>query len=175
MDHDVIIIIIASSAPIVAAIIAFFTIRYSKKSHERTAIMDVFHMFTDKHKDNEDFLIERFKDGSLSKIYKNLQVQSDVKKVWRVYDQIGLLVKKDLVPKEEFFQLIGLKMVGVYFYSKELIEERRVKRPFSLRFFTDVVIDCWDYYNKKGITIFNPATQNPIKKTELGKRVEFDD
>ena len=102
MNPDILIIILSSIAPIIAAIIAVFTIFYLKKSHERTAMMDVFHMITDDHKNNEDTIIARYKDGTLKKIYANPTFQLQTKKVWRIYDEIGLLVSKGLIPKEEF-------------------------------------------------------------------------
>ena len=126
----------------------------------------------DAHKDTEDEVISRFKNGTLGAILKSPKFQKDVKKVWRTYDQIGLLVNKNLIPKKEFYHLFGLKMVSVYFCLSSEIEQRRLTRPFSLMYFTNMAIDCWEYWNKKGKEIFNPATNGAIKRNDLGERIE---
>lgn len=67
VENEFLLVLFTAIAPIVVAIIAAFTIHYAKKSHERTAMMDVFHMInTDEHKNTEDKILEKFKEGKLN-------------------------------------------------------------------------------------------------------------
>jgi len=159
---------------IVVGIIAIFTIYYAKRSHERTAIMDVFHMINnDKNKETEDTIIEAFKQGKLDESLKMPTFYENVKKVWRIYDQIGLLITKKLIPKDDFYLIVGLKMVTLCFCLSSEIEKRRLTRPRSLAYFTNIAIDCFEFYKKKKIQITNPATNGPIERSDLGDKIKL--
>ena len=149
-------------------IIAIFTIYYSKRTHERTAMMDVFHMINvDKNKQTEDSIIKYFEEGTLDEHLKESEYYEDVRKVWRIYDQIGLLITQKLIPKNAFYSLVGLKMVTLSFCLSHGITQRRLTRPRSLGFFTNMALDCFNYYNKKKIPIRNPITNGDIEKNDL--------
>jgi len=162
--------------PVVAsAFIALFTIRYSNKSHQRNAMMDVFHMLNEgKNKETEDDMIKHFRNGNFDKYLKDYpEFYDDVRKVWRTYDQIGILISKRLIPKKEFYLLVGLKMVALYLCSHNEIQNRRITRPRSMTYFSNMSIDCFEFYEKRGVPITNPANGQPIERKQLGDRLKL--
>jgi len=174
MTEDIILILQFMLAPIVATTIAAFTIHYAKKSHKRIAMMDVFHMINnDLQKTTEDKIIKLFKEEKLDEGLKNQEFYEYVKKVWRNYDQIGSLIKNGLIPKKEFYNLFGIKMTALYFCLLLEIERRRKTKPFSLLYFTNMAIDFFEYWTKKGNEIKNPRTNSPLKQSDLGEKIKI--
>ena len=173
--NDAVFSILQILIPVIAtSLIAIFTIYYSKKSHQRTAMMDVFHMLNkDETKKTEDDIIRLSKTESFENNLQDEIFYNEVRRVWRNYDQIGSLISKNLIPKNEFYLLFGIKMVALYICSHNKIMNNRKTRPRSMAYFSNMVIDCFKFHQKRKFSIDNPITGDSIKREDLGEKIKL--
>lgn len=141
------------TAPIVAGIIGFFTIWYSKKQHNRNAIIDVFGILNNvDHKKAEHEIIFYFKANTLYDGGKiSFHYENSASIVCRNYDQLGLLVERELVPRKDVFYMFGKIIIISHWVLFQEIKCRRLlgESDYMVNF-TRLAIDCYNYWNEKG-------------------------
>lgn len=148
-------------APIVAGIIGFFTIWYSRQQHNRNAIIDVFRMLnTEEQKNAENIIIEAYKYGNLYHMgLLNDPFVANGQLVSRNYNQVGLLAKRKLIPRNDYFQMFGIHTVVYHHMLFSYIKDQRIIRGDKdfRSYFTELSIDCYNYWKKEGYhEILNP-------------------
>ena len=162
---------------IVVSLIGVATIRYTKKQHERNAMMDLFKMLSNtNHKQAEDQIIEGhqnnnlMKDGILAHPF-----QEYAKTVWRNYTQAGVLVEKGLIPKIDYYLMFGIKTVVMHYILNQELTRRRQTTPqhYIAARFTNLAIDCFEYWSKHGHAIVDPRTGESITLENLGERIDL--
>jgi hypothetical protein len=169
-------IIVPIISTIVIALIGVYTMKYNKKQHDRSAIIDLFEMLNNSdHKSAEYQIMEGFRNHNL---YDGRQIAFPFKEyakiVWRNYDQVGLLIERKLIPENDFYSTFGKVTVISYFALSNAIENERMMghRHFMARF-TNLAIDCLEYWEKKKSLPINPLTNDDIYRENLGERVEI--
>ena len=151
-----------------SGLIAYGTIRYSKRQHERTAMKDIFEMLNnDTHKAGEINILVRYNFGDLMVDDKiNPAVEDWVKIVWRNYDQAGLLVTNNLVPKNAYYKMFGKVTIIAYHMLREEILRRRNESPEFMMYFEELAKDCFTKQWKGLVT--DPRTKRQITHQDLG-------
>jgi len=162
---------------IVVSLVGVVTIRYTKKQHDRNAMMDLFKMLSNtNHKLAEDKIIEAYQnnnlmiDGILTQPF-----QEFAKTVWRNYTQAGVLVEKGLIPKKEYYLMFGIKTVVMHYILNQELTRRRHSTPqhYIAARFTNLAFDCFVYWSKKNHPIVDPRTSEPITLENLGERMDL--
>ncbi len=89
--------------------------------------------------------------------------------VTRNYDQIGLLAKRGLIPKKDYFEMFG-KMTILYHHIlfMDMNNRRLVKGEIDYRtYFTILAIESYEYWANKNRIPFDPLTGKSIPQIAL--------
>ena len=138
---------------------------YSKKQHERTALTAIFELLGVTHKSSEDNLYDAYKiDGTLMKDGKlDTNRNHPARTVRTNYDQIGSMISSRLIPSTEYYRSFGVLTVVSFFILKESIEQERKEHKFHMAHFTNLAIDCFNFWNdqkeESRIKITDPDTK----------------
>jgi len=108
-------------------IIGIVTWRYNKKQHDRTAMIDVFHMLNNStHKNAEEFLRQAYSENKLMSVQHIVdEHKQSAITVERNYDQIGVLIREKLIPNNPYYVTFGSTTVVSY---RILYDELKKKR-----------------------------------------------
>ena len=152
--------------------IGFVTIWYMRKENKRKVMLDVFGMLNnDTQKNAESALLENYRNNSLydGQILRVHLTESSAKIVWRNYDQIGLLIKRGLITKKDFFYMFGKTVIIQHWILFQELKRRRLlgESDFMTNF-TRLAIDCYNYWNEKGK---NRLPREPQGNTEIREEV----
>lgn len=127
-----------------------------ENQNNATALLEVFKMLNnDTHKNAESALIDNYraKENPLyeNQILRDPPFGSSMNIVCRDYDQIGLLIKRGLIPEKDFFNMFGKLVIT---YHQILFQEIRRRRLLGesdyMTNFTNLAIQCYDYWEQKG-------------------------
>ncbi len=153
---------------IAISLIGALTWQYSKKQHERSALVDVFKIIDDQnHKNAESNLRQFFLRHMLEFPY------ADADLVRRNYDKIGVLIEAGLVPKKQYYLTFGVITVVSYFILKEyIIEKRKNGQKFHMARFTNLAIDCFIFWDNANHIITDPS-ESKITRGMLGDKVKI--
>jgi len=146
-------IVVTTIAVVVAGIAIKVQQYYQKKQFDRDAMIDVFGMLNNsQHKFSENSIIDIFKTNNLYNVgILNPAVEESATTVWRNYDQIGLLVERGLVPKNDIFHMFGkIVIVSHWVLFQELKRRRLLGESDFMTNFTHLAIDCYNYWKNKG-------------------------
>ena len=165
-------VIVTAISVVVAGIAIKVQQYYAKKQSDREALLDVFEMINnDTHKNAESALLENFRNNALYNVgimHEHL-VRSSATPVWRNYDQIGLLIKRGLIPKSDFFYMFGKIAIIQHWILFQEINRRRLNGEIDFMInFTRVAIDCYYYWKGKGE---NRVPREPITNTVIQETV----
>ena len=132
----------------------FVTIWYMRKENKRKAMLDVFGMLNnDTQKNAERALLENYRNNSLydGQILREHLVESSAKIVWRNSDQIGLLIKRGLIAKKDFFYMFGkIAIIQHWILFQEMNRRRMMGESDFMVNFTLLAVDCYHYWSSKG-------------------------
>ena len=181
VEHDLIFSIILVLIPVIAiSIIGYKTIAYSRKQHERTSIIDIFHMLNDpKHKSAEENIIHAYKENRLMSLQHIVTAYNDLANVVkRNYDQIGVLIDEDLIPRVPYYLTFGARTVESYrVLYDEIKNRRRLEKGYFMARFHNLAIDCLNYWHdnelQKVHPITDPKTNQEIQKDFFGKKIKL--
>lgn len=155
-------------------VIGYFTIRYSQKQNQRNALMEIFKMLNDKeHKYSESLIIDRFRQKDLYNMGTIPQAfEASAYAVLRNYDQLGLLTsRRGLIPKkDDILYMFGTLVVVSHLVLFEEINNRRLtQEKYFMTNFTELAIDCYDYWKRKNHIPRHPLTNEPITQNEVDR------
>jgi hypothetical protein len=155
--------------PVIATgLIAYFTIRFSQKQHQRNALTEVFQMLNkSEHKDAESALIANFR-GERILTPSFLEDYSNI--VCRDYDQLGLFAsRRGLIPKkDDVMEMFGTLIVLSHLVLFQRINNRRQSQEsYYMINFTKFAIECYDYWKTKQHIPRHPLTNQPITEDEI--------
>jgi len=163
---------------IVVILIGFYTIRNSKRQQFQSALTDVFHMLNEKaNKDAEDKLIKDYKENK--ELYIGNRMTDDYRKccdiIRRNYFKIGVLISENVVSDYPFYITFGYKLAQLYAICQTEIESVRRYTPESASHFTNLAIDCLDFYHnaKEDYKIKDAKTHEKIPIGKFGKKREI--
>lgn len=159
---------------IAVIIVGVLSWQYSKKQHERSAMQYVFELLQQSgHKGAERNIRDKYKDKKLNEITDESD-SSPASVIKRNYDQIGAMINSKLIPFEQYCVSFGILTIVSYVILKDMIEKERIDHKYHMAYFTNLAIDCFDFWNKqKGESkpkIDDPQ-KNIITKERLGKRI----
>ena len=104
------------------------TIYYRKKENQLSALIDVFKIFDEGHKNDENTLTLAFERDQL---YDNGRIKESYvdkyRKVTRKYDEVGLLVSNGMVPKNDYYRMWGVLTIVMYYILKKEFDAIRIK------------------------------------------------
>ncbi len=150
--------------------IGLVTVWYMRKENKKNALLDVFKMLNnDTQKNAENALLENYRTNSLydGQILREHLVESSAKIVWRNYDQIGLLIKRGLIAKKDFFYMFGKIVIIQHWILFQEINRRRLLGELDfMTNFTRLATDCYHYWNKKGK---HRLPRDPLRNMEIHK------
>ncbi|TBR08515.1 MAG: hypothetical protein EPO62_06450 [Candidatus Nitrosotenuis sp.] len=163
------------TAPLVAAVIGFFTIWYSRKQHNRNAMIDIFEMLNeDNHKGNhkaaQEILFTAHKENRLydSGGFIIDGYKPTVNIISRNYDEIGLLANRKLIPRKDFFYMYGKLVVVSHFILFYAINHKRLHgEPDYMTNFTKLAIHCYYYWKDERRLPRDPRTNKEIEKSVI--------
>lgn len=170
-------VIIPFISVIAIIIVGVITWRYNKKQHERTAIVDIFHMLNNSnHKSAEENLRIAYRDdrlmelGNIVNVYKDFAVT-----VERNYDQVGVLIHEKLIPSAPYYITFGPTTVVSYCILYEELKNIRIQaKPLFRVHFHNLAVDCLHYWYDNGLQdiqpITDPKTNKPIPKNFFGDK-----
>ena len=157
MENEISMLVVATfSAVIVTLGVGISTIYYRKKENQRSALIDVFKIFDESHKNDENTLTLAFERDQL---YVNGRIKSHddkYRKVTRKYDEVGLLVSNGMVPKEDYYRMWGVLTVVMYYILKIEFNAIRIKHPHHRIYFKELAHDSFFYCARFGIPLKDP-------------------
>ncbi len=172
-------VVITAIAVVVASIAIKVQQYYAKKQSDREAMTDIFGMLNETpHKSAEKNLYDAYKEtGTLMKDGKldpNREGPAEV--VRRNYDQIGAMISSNLIPSTEYYRIFGVLTSVSYFILKESIEKEREKHKYHMAHFTNLAINCfnfWDKQKKEEKPEITDPKNKPITKDMLGEKIRL--
>lgn len=164
--------------PVIAtAIIGYYTIQYTKREHIRAAMSEVFQLLEAPHKSAEANLRDAFRNGVLMKDgHLNPDHEGPASVVKTNYDKIGAMMSSKLIPRPQYYTMFGIVTVVSYYILKESIEDVRKDGKLHRSYFTNLAIDCFEYWMKrpdKQRPLITDPKGTPITKEMLGKRIKL--
>lgn len=172
-------IIIPITTVFVIGLIGYFTIRYNKKQHERTAMMDVFHMLVNSdHKYAEESIRDAYRENRLMNLHHIVDAYKEFAVIIeRNYDQIGILMHEKLIPDKSYYITFGHSTVISYRILYDELKNIRIQgQPFFRMHFHNLAVDCLHYWYDKGLqdkhSIADPKTNMPISKDFFGEKIK---
>lgn len=164
---------------LVAAVTIYIQQMYAKKQSNREALTDIFGMLNETpHKSSEKNLYDAYEQyGTLMKDGKlNPDRKDPASVVKRNYDQIGAMISGDLIPKTEYYRIFGVLTVVSYFILKESIEVERKNYKYHMAHFTNLAIDCFNFWDRQKPDV-KPEIKDPkgnkIEKDMLGEKIKL--
>jgi len=172
-------LIVSSASVIVVILIGFYTIRNSKRQQLQSALTDVFHMLNEKeNKEAEDKLIKDYKENK--ELYTDDHMNDDYRKccdiIRRNYFKIGVLISENVIPDYPFNITFGYKLVQLYAICQKEIERGQIDSPVFASHFTNLAIDCLDFYHNQSnedYKIKDGKTKEKIPSGKFGKKREI--
>lgn len=172
-------IILVIVSVVATSTVGYFTIQYSKKQHQRSAMSDVFHVLDDTpHKTAEKNIRDAYKNGTLMKDGRlNPDHETPASVVTKNYAQVGAMMSSKVIPKRQYYEKFGIVTVVSYFLLKESIEQMRKNYPIYRAYFTILAIDCFEYWDglkvdDKPVEITDPKGDR-ITREMLGKKIKL--
>jgi hypothetical protein len=165
--------------PLIAtSIIGWKTIDYTRKQHIRSAMSDVFQILDETpHKSAEENIYNGYRNNTIMRDGRlNPDHLNPVTVVRRNYDKMGAMMFSNLIPKISYYRMFGVLTVVSYFVLKDVIEQERVNHKFFMAHFTNLAIDCFDFWNKQKETVKTQITDPngaPITKEMLGEKIQL--
>ena len=172
-------IIVTALAVVVASIAIKVQQHYAQKQSDREAMTIIFGILNETpHKTSEKNLYDAYevneslmKDGELDPNRKN-----PAEVVRRNYDQIGAMISSNLIPCTEYYRIFGVLTISSYFILKESIEKERQKHKYHMTHFTNLAIDCFNFWDKQKEeekpNITDPKGRS-ITKEMLGEKIKL--
>lgn len=165
--------------PLVAtSVIGWKTIDYTRKQHVSISMSDVFKILDETpHKSAEENIYEGFRTDTIMKDGKlNPNRINPVTVVRRNYDKIGAMMSSNLIPKTAYYRMFGVLTVVSYVVLKEAIEQERAEHKFFMAHFTNLAIDCFDFWDKQKEEVrtqITDPTGKPITREMLGNKIKL--
>ena len=158
MENEISMLVYATfSVVFVTFGVGIFTIYYRKKENQRSALIDVFDIFNESHKNDENTLTLAFERDQL---YVNGKIEESYcdkyRKVTRKYDEVGLLVSNGMVPKNDYYRMWGVLTVMMYHILKKEFDASRIKHPHHRIYFKDLALDSFSYCARSNISVKDP-------------------
>ena len=172
-------VVITALGVLVASVTIYVQQFYAKMQSNREALTDIFGMLNETpHKSAEKNLYDAYEEnGTLMKDGKldpNRKDPSSVVK--RNYDQIGAMVSGKLIPTTEYYRIFGILTVVSYFILKESIEIERKNYKYHMAHFTNLAIDCFNFWDKQKLDA-KPEIKDPkgmkIERKMLGEKIKL--
>ncbi|MGB9002533.1 MAG: hypothetical protein WCC52_01840 [Nitrosotalea sp.] len=171
-------------ATLVIAVVTALSMRSSNKKQDKqitileqqsnlNAMLEVFKMLNnDTHKNAESVLSLQY-SGHEKNLYVGQNVNgtflTQANTVSRNYDQLGLLVERGLIPKNDYYEMFGTMTVlyhHILFVDFDNRRTARGERDYRT-FFTRLAINCYEYLEKINRIPFDPLTGQSIPQTVL--------
>jgi len=158
MENEIPMLVIGTfSAVAVTLVVGLITIYYRKKENERSALIDVFKIFEESHKSDENALRLAFERDQLYVNGRIAEKFCDIyRKVTRRYDEVGLLVSNGMVPKKDYYDMWGVLTVVMYYILKKESDEIKNKHSHHRTYFRTLALDSLAYWNGAGISVDDP-------------------
>lgn len=155
-------------------VIGVLTWDYSKKQHERAIMKDIFAILGESpHKTPEECIRKNYKNGELENM-KDTYDDGAISVVRRNYDQIGSMLASKLTPTTQYYQIFGVLTIVSYVILKGMIEEKRKEHKFHMAYFTNLAIDCFDFWDGQEEKV-KPKIETPkgekITRQMLGNKI----
>lgn len=169
-------LLVSTASVIVVILIGIYTIRNSKRQQLQSALTDVFHMLNEKeNREFEKKLIDTYKENG-EKLYTGDRMNDDYLKccdvIRRNYFKIGVLISENVVPDYPFYITFGYKLVQLYAICQPEIERGQKDTPEFASHFTNLAINCLDFYHKyadEDNKIKDAKTKEKIPVGKFGK------
>ncbi len=180
VDENVIVqifvVALTATSVIVVILIGFYTIRHSKRQQVQSVLTDVFHKLNEKeNREFEKKLIDTYKENG-EKLYAGDRMNDDYLKccdvIRRNYFKIGVLISENVVPDYPFYITFGYKLVQLYAICQPEIERGQRDTPEFASHFTNLAINCLDFYHKhadEDNKIKDAKTKEKIPVGKFGK------
>ena len=152
---------------------------YAKKQSDREAMGNIFGILGESpHKSAEESLYNVYKtNGTLMKdgqLDPNRNGPADV--VRRNYDQIGAMMLSRLIPDIEYYRIFGVLTIVSYYILKESILIERKDHKYYMAHFTNLAIDCFNFWDKQSEeekpNITDPKGKS-LTKEMLGEKIKL--
>jgi hypothetical protein len=168
-------IILALSA-VIAGIAIWVQQIYAKRQSNIEAMKNIFGILSESgHKTAEKNIRENYEKGDLDSI-KATYNDGASSVVRRNYDQIGAMKSSNLIPDTEYYRTFGVLTIVSYFILKESILIERKDHKYHMAHFTNLAIDCFNFWDKQEEDdkpkITDPRNK-PITKNMLGEKIKL--
>lgn len=167
MVNETLYLVLATfSAVAVTLGVGIFTIHYNKKENQRSALNNVFTLFNESHKNDENALKKAFEDRRLYDKGRIIASYEDkYRKVTRTYDEVGLLVSNGMIPKNDYYKMWGVLTVVMYYIFKKELDTVRTKHHHRV-YFKDLALNSFSYCARLNIPMEKP-NGNPIYYSDI--------
>ncbi len=127
------------------------------------------------NKEAENKLIKDYKENK--EMYTGDRMNDDYLKccdiIRRNYFKIGVLISENVIPDYPFNITFGYKLVQLYAICQKEIERGQIDSPVFASHFTNLAIDCLDFYHNhadEDYKIIDVKTKEKIPSDKFGKK-----